>query len=206
MGYHLAGFDVTGVDINPQPRYPFTFYQGEWDAYRFDRFDVIHASPPCQAYSITRHTHDVEHPDLLAPVRERLKEWGGPYVIENVPGAPMVNPITMCGAQRRAVDPATGLTLRLRRHRLFESNLPLMAEPCSCDSTPVGGVYGGGSSDRNHALEVRRGGYTPAGSVRAELMGIDWMTQDGLAQAIPPSYTQWIGEQALDSLASCGTP
>jgi DNA (cytosine-5)-methyltransferase 1 len=195
VGYHRAGFDVVGVDIAPQKNYPFEFHQADAMTYPLDGFDVVHASPPCQAYSITRHTHSVQHPDLLDPIRERLKAWGGPYVIENVPGADMPGAIELCGAQNTAHDPDTGLTLRLRRHRLFESNVFLMGEPCSCDRVPVGGVYGGGSSDRNHALEVRRGGYTPASKVRAQLMGIDWMTQAELAQAIPPAYTEFIGGQ-----------
>ena len=113
----------------------------------------------------------------------------------------MPDAVTVCGGRLRAHDPRTGMTLRLRRHRLFQSNVPLMAEPCACDSTPVGGVYGGGSADRNHAREVRRGGYTPAGPVRRALMGIDWMSQDQLSQAIPPAYTEHIGWQLLAQAA-----
>lgn len=200
MGYHRAGFDVVGVDIKPQPRYPFEFHNADALTYPLDGFDVVHASPPCQAYSVTRHTHSVEHPDLLAPVRSRLKSWGGLYVIENVPGAPMDHPITLCGAQHRAYDPSTELMLRLRRHRLFESNVALMSEPCSCDSTTVGGVYGGGNTSLEHARQVRKGGYNPPTEVMRELMGIDWMTYDQLCQAIPPAYTEFIGEQILEQL------
>ncbi len=209
VGYHRAGFtDIVGVDTDTAAlrRYPYTAVR--MDAMTalaggidLEGFDAIHASPPCQAYSITKHTHDREHPDLLGPVRDALTAWGDrtgrPWVIENVPGAPMPDAITMCGGAQRAHDPATGMTLRLRRHRLFASNVPLMAQPCACDRTPVGGVYGGGSSDRNHALQVRRGGYTPAAPVRRALMGIDWMTQDQLSQAIPPAYTEHIGWQLL---------
>jgi DNA (cytosine-5)-methyltransferase 1 len=205
MGYARAGFDVTGVDAHRMPRYPFRFIHADAMTYPLDGFDVIHASPPCQLHSAGTRALDIDYPDLIAPTRERLKVWGGPYVIENVEGAPLINPITMCGAQHRAFDPATGLTLRLRRHRLFESNLPLMAEPCSCDSTPVGGVYGGASTTLERARTVRHGGYTPSRKVQETLMGIDWMSRAELNQAIPPAYTQWIGEQALLSIP-CGTP
>jgi DNA (cytosine-5)-methyltransferase 1 len=202
-GYARAGFQVVGVDINPQPRYPFEFHQADALTYPLDGFDVIHASPPCQAYSITRHSHGKAHPDLLPAVHERLEASGLPWVIENVPGAPMPKSqtITICGAQHRAYDPRSGLTLRLRRHRLFASNVFLMAEPCTCDRTPVGGVYGGGNTDREHALKVRKGGYNPPLATMRALMGIDWMTYDTLTQAIPPAYTQFIGEQLQDHLA-----
>jgi len=213
VGYARAGFTVTGVDMDEQAlsRYPFeSMCMDALDALDggmdLDAFDVIHASPPCQTYSVTRHTHSNEHPDLLAPVRERLEAWaertGGIWVIENVPGAPLPDAIEVCGAHLRAEDPTTGLTLRLRRHRLFASNAWLMAMPCGCDGGPTGGVYGGGSSDRNHAREVRRGGYTPPLAVRKALMGIDWMNRDQLAQAIPPDYTQMIGEQILAHMSA----
>ena len=208
VGYARAGFDVVGVDNNKTAlrRYPFESVCAdamdlldltEW---RGRPIAVKAASPPCQPYSITRHSHTVFYPALIGPVRESLTEWGGPYVIENVEGAPLPGALTICGAQLRAHDPATGLTLRLRRHRLFESNVFMLAEPCSCDSTPVGGAYGGGRRDRKLALEVRRGGYTPHKTVRAELLGIDWMTRDQLSQAIPPAYTQFIGEQLIERL------
>jgi DNA (cytosine-5)-methyltransferase 1 len=214
VGYARAGFDVTGVDMDARAlrRYPYRAVRMDaMDALdggiRLDAFDAIHASPPCQAYSVTRHTHSVEHPDLLPAVLAILTAWGDrtgrPWVIENVPGAPMPadRTITICGAQQRADDPRSGLALRLRRHRLFASNLFLMAEPCSCDRTAVGGVYGGGNTDREHAHKVRRGGYNPPTAVARRLMGIDWMTYDQLNQAIPPAYTQFIGEQLIEALA-----
>lgn len=206
-GYAKAGFEVVGVDATKQPRYPFAFHLADALTYPLDGFDVIHASPPCQAYSITKHSHSKEHPDLLVEVRERLQAWGGPYVIENVPGAPLLNPVELCGA-------AFGLTttdddgshLVLRRHRLFESNLLLMAPSCACAEYrqrgyKVAGVYGGGSPDRHHAETVRHGGYTPSRQRRAELIGCDWMTLHGLSQAIPPAYTAFIGEQLAQHLA-----
>lgn len=209
VGYHRAGFDVVGVDIEPHRDYPYEMHVA--DALAVLRgegpvdpagFDVIHASPPCQAYSITRHSHGKEHPDLLPDTRRLLQAWGGAYVIENVPGAPMPGAVVLCGSEfgLRAHDPASDRWLTLRRHRLFESNRFLMgAGGCTCASDRaagrIGGVYGGGSTDRNHAREVRRGGYTPSQQVAKELMGIDWMTRGDLTQAIPPAYTQFIGEQ-----------
>lgn len=203
MGYHRAGFDVVGVDINPQPHYPFEFHQGDAMTWPLDGFDAIHASPPCQAYSVTRHSHRKEHPELIDDVRPRLEFAGVPWVMENVVGAPLRNPFVLCGTMfdLRADDP-TG-PLFLRRHRLFEaSHLVFLPRPCRCvewkrAGLGVGGVYGGGSSDRAHAKNVRRGGYTPGANVRRALMDIDWTTQDELSQAIPPAYTEWIGAQLL---------
>lgn len=205
MGYHRAGFDVVGVDIDPQPRYPFEFHQADAMTYPLEGFDVIHASPPCQAYSITKHTHSKAHPDLVAPTRERLQ--GRVYVMENVVGAPLLNPVTLCGASfgLTAIDD-DGTPLVLRRHRLFESNMLLLAPPCECGNYKargfaIGGVYSGGSSDKHHAQHVRHGGYTPSKRVRAELMGMPWATLHGLSQAIPPAYTEFIGRQLLDHIA-----
>ena len=211
-GYSDAGFDVVGVDIEHQRRYPFRFFQGDalavlsnlLDGYLLGNFELgdfaaIHASPPCQAYSITKHSHSVQHVELIEPVREALIALGKPYVIENVPGAPLRDPLTLCGTEfgLKATD-ADGEVLWLKRHRLFESNVDLWgAGGCNCTGRTIGGVYGGGSSDRNHAKEVRRGGYTPGKEVRARLIGCDWMTLHGLSQSIPPAYTKHIGEQLL---------
>jgi DNA (cytosine-5)-methyltransferase 1 len=204
MGYHRAGFDVVGVDINPQPHYPFTFHQGDAMTYPLDGFDAIHASPPCQAYSVTRHSHGKAHPELIDDVRPRLDAIGVPWVMENVVGAPLRNPFELCGTMFDLVaEDADGSPLFLRRHRLFESGyLIFLPQPCRCVGWKargwgIGGVYGGGSSDRTHAKNVRRGGYTPGVGVRRSLMGIDWTTQDELSQAIPPAYTEWIGAQLL---------
>src|SRR4051812_1654279 len=163
-GYARAGFEVVGVDLEPQPRSPHTFVQG--DALEYVKanghlFDVIHASPPCQAYSITKHTHNVTHPDLVGPTRDALVATGLPYVIENVPGAPLLQPVTLCGTEfALPARDNDGRTLQLRRPRLFESNRFLLGAGGCMHGHPwgVGGVYGGGSSDRNHAREVRRGG------------------------------------------------
>lgn len=224
MGYHRAGFDVVGVDINPQPRYPFEFKQMDaMDTLRGASqmvtnfgtsgldFDAIHASPPCQAYSVTRHSHGKTHPELVEPVRELLQEIGLPWVMENVPGAPMTNYVELCGAsfELEATDD-DGAPLVLRRHRLFETSFMVWSPPpCECAryrnaGVMVGGVYGAGPSNRSKSpwkgSDRRRGGYTPKQHVRAELMGIEWMTQAELSQAIPPAYTEWVGRQLLGVL------
>jgi DNA (cytosine-5)-methyltransferase 1 len=199
MGYAAAGFEVVGVDSRPMPRYPFEFVQADAMAYPLDGFDVIHASPPCQAYSITRHSHKVEHPDLLPATLERLRASGKPWIVENVVGAPLTDALTLCGSMFNllAYDPKTAQTVQLQRHRLFQSSVLLLAPgPCRhAAGVQVAGVYGGGSTDLKHARNVRHGGYTPPDAVRRALMGIDWMSRRELAQAIPPVYTQWLGDQ-----------
>ena len=113
-GYANAGFDVVGVDVEPQPHYPYEFHQSDALSFPFDGFDAIHASPPCQGYSVTRAMHQgKQHPMLIESTRARLVSSGLPYVIENVPGAPLQNPVTLCGEM---------FGLRVIRHRLFESN------------------------------------------------------------------------------------
>lgn len=128
-GYHDAGFQVIGVDIDPQPRYPYTFFQA--DAIEFARefgslFDVVHASPPCQTFSRTKTLHDNEHPDLVEDTRLALQASGRPYVIENVVGAPLIDPIKLSGQHfNMTTEDVDGVPLKLVRHRLFESNIDL---------------------------------------------------------------------------------
>jgi DNA (cytosine-5)-methyltransferase 1 len=204
-GYARAGFDVTGIDLEPRyaKRYPHTFHAGDALAYVAEHgheYDATHASPPCQAYSITKHTNTVTHPELIEPTRAALIATGKPYVIENVVGAPLLDPLMLCGSEFNLTATDTdGTPLRLERHRLFESNVFLWGAG-SCHHNKridVAGAYGGGSSDRRYAKDVRRGGYTPAREVRAALLGIDWMTLNGMSQSIPPAYTEWIGSQLL---------
>lgn len=186
MGYHRAGFDVVGVDIEPQPHYPFEFHQGDALDYvwqHWTEFDAIHASPPCQAYSVTRTMHEAIHPELVSPVRDMLRSTRLPYVIENVVGAPLLEPIRLCGSS---------FGLRVWRHRLFEmSDPPAIAPVCShyhhplpLDITGTGGP--GGRHRKPRGLATAR-----------EAMGIDWMTRVELSEAIPPAYTEWIGAQLL---------
>lgn len=197
MGYHRAGFDVVGVDINPQPRYPFLFHQGdalELPTEYLVEFDAIHASPPCQAHSTLRHSPGAaDYPDLVEATRALLGASGRPYVIENVVGAPLINPITLCGSM---VGLEAG-EFQLRRHRLFESNHVLFTPSWCSHRLPVLGVYGDLSKNQRPST---RG--VKAGVAQAErLMGIDWMTRRELVQAIPPAYTEWIGTQLLAHLS-----
>lgn len=209
MGYHLAGFDVVGVDIKPQPRYPFEFHQG--DALEYCRqhgheFDAIHASPPCQAHTSLKTMHNAKrHQDLVPATRTLLRETGLPFIIENVPGAPLQNAITLCGSMfGLGVDDA-----ELRRHRLFESNVLLLSPTCAHGGSRVVGVYGGHVRDRRRVVGVYGDGVRDSRrkydrgvdeftvNQGREAMGIDWMTITELSQAIPPAYTEHLGKQLI---------
>lgn len=202
MGYSQAGFDVVGVDIAPQPRYPFSFIQA--DALTFDLvgFDAIHASPPCQSYSTSRYfpnANKIPAAKLIEPIRARLAAAGVPWIIENVVGAEMPDALELCGSM---------FGLSVRRHRWFSSSLLLFA-PRPCRHTagfynPVGGKirgYGAYASNTMYTCangEVRRReGYYRV-EVGRRAMGIDWMTMSELSQAIPPAYTAWLGAQLLE--------
>lgn len=188
MGYWRAGFDVVGVDVEPQPRYPFQFHQGDAMTFPIDGFDVIHASPPCQDWSALR-TLQVAHGTgwLLTATLERLAGAGVPWVVENVPGAEMgAMFVTLCGSS---------FGLGVRRHRHFASSVMLLAPACQhrLQGQPLG-VYGvGGSCDRGHG---RKGTIEES----RQAMGIDWMSRAELSQAIPPAYTEHIGGQLLAHL------
>ena len=168
------------------------------------QFDAIHASPPCQHASAgtraMRASGDDRHPALIEPVRELLQETGLPYVIENVQGAALRDPLTLCGTMfgLAAVD-EDGTPLEMWRHRLFESNVPLTAPPSGCVhgwySPQVAGSYGGARRDKHEARHVRHGGYVPSKTVQQRLLGIDWMTEGGMYQCVPPAYTTWLGYQ-----------
>lgn len=198
MGYSRAGFEVVGVDNRPQPNYPFRFI--EQDAFEFLggmyanppghlRFDAIHASPPCQAYSNAQRLQGNEHPNLIPFLREMLEAFALPFVIENVKGAPLREPVLLCGAS----FPELGVY----RHRLFESNVPMPLFP-----------------HLGHGVKLTKLGHPPvdgefmhvvghvSGVAKARAaMGIDWyMTQGEVAEAIPPAYTEWIGRQLLAAI------
>jgi DNA (cytosine-5)-methyltransferase 1 len=202
-GYHRAGFEVVGVDLELHSNYPFEFHRRDAlealaDEDFIDDFDAIHASPPCQRYSDLNNTKSEDYPDLIPPVREALDRTGMLYVIENVDGAPLRFPAMICGA-------ALGLRaherdLDLSRHRLFETNWDLITPPCRCRKGRTIGVYGGGSNSGSR----RRHDRDSTEAERREAMGIWWMNREQLAEAIPPAYTQLIGEQLLRELAHVG--
>lgn len=196
MGYHRSGFDVVGIDVNPQPHFPFEFHQMDWrDALRQFRSwaDVIHASPPCQAFSAMNNVHHRDHPRLIEPVRAALQATGKPWVIENVEGAraAMCQPVTLCG---------TMFGLGVIRHRLFESSLPIRAPRHPGHTGTFYSPSGHGDPNWRHRdanPHLRGKGYTQR---CREAMGIDWMNRDELAQAIPPTYTEFIGRQLMSFL------
>lgn len=193
-GYSDAGFDVVGIDIDPQPRYPYEFELG--DAVQFIRdhgheFDVIHASPPCQRYSKAQRIQGREHPDLIAATRAALLAVGVPYVIENVEEAraELINPAMLCGA---------AFGLRTYRHRLFEVNIHLEV-PLHYEHT-VRTVKMGRAvqpGDFYHAV----GNFSGVDYIRED-MGVPWMNRDGIRECIPPLYAEFIGSQLIEHLTS----
>lgn len=191
-GYQLAGFHVTGVDIKPQPRYAGdVFVQADAMTFPLDGYDAIHASPPCKGFTKLAALHASRHADLLTPTRGRLSRTGIPWVIENVPGAPMRPDWVLCGC--------LFLLPGLRRQRWFETNWSgvQLQSPCNHsdveDAVTVAGHPGGRSS--------RDGVHRPALATWRRAMGVDWMSARELSQAIPPAYTKCIGEQLLSHLA-----
>lgn len=213
MGLHRAGFDVIGIDIKPQPRYPFRFVQASALQPPFDlsRFDFIWASPPCQAHTALKTMYNAKHhEDLVPPTRALLKECGKPYVIENVVGAPVRPDIILCGTM---FGLGTG-DAELRRHRLFEINwTPPFTSPCNHSARRTCEVYGGHGHDKRRVrpntvgVWGKSGGYSVRDGVqqfsiaeRSEAMDIDWMTGAELSQAIPPAYSEFIGKAALQQM------
>jgi DNA (cytosine-5)-methyltransferase 1 len=198
MGYYRAGFEVVGVDIKPQPRYPFEFHQGDALTYPLEGFDAYHASPPCQPFAKIRKLTQSQgkakdYPELIEPIRKRLLAIGKPYVIENVPGAPLIEPLTLCGSF---------FGLPIRRHRLFEMNFEAWGVPCAhyaeiADKPPlhrltgksrVVGCYGNGRGKGDNKV------------LWSKAMGITWMTRKEMSQAIPPAYTEYIGKYLMRTL------
>lgn len=191
MGYHQAGFDeIVGVDIAPQPRYPFRFVQAdalEYVAAHGHEFDAIHASPPCQGYSNTQKLTGNEYPLLIEDVRKALQATGKPYVIENVPGAPLVNPTTLVGSM---------FSLMTMRPRLFECSFDvpfMLAPPPSARHAKMG-------RQPKNGEYVHVVGHVSNVDYCRSAMGIDWMTREELAEAIPPAYTKWLGKHLMAAL------
>ena len=209
MGYHRAGFEVVGVDLKPQPESPFEFHQEDAIEYIVQlgfTFDAVHASPPCQAYTSMRHmgkTAGDGAPDLVDVTRNALSMNYRPWIMENVAGSPLLNPLILCGTSFDLGVDRDGEWQPLRRHRLFESNMFLMGLPCKHPSGPGVGkslaVYGDHPQrtlndktyrvNRAHSIEEAR-----------VAMDIDWMGWRTITQAIPPAYTEWLGRQLIRAM------
>ncbi len=207
VGYSRAGFtEIVGIDVKPQPRYPFRFIQGDAlnPPVRLEDFDAIHASPPCQGYlnehfRVTPSGHvRADHPKLIGAMRDMLMASGRPYVIENIESAirEMRGPVRLCG---------TSFLLPLRRHRLFESSVPLMQMACRHElfmesKYPTQFRPKPGQSHLARVVQVYGNG--KGARMWPAAMGIEWMNRRELAQAIPPAYTEFIGRQLIASLHS----
>lgn len=208
MGYHRAGFDVVGVDIVDQPNFPgsglfprdgFEFHRADALEYPLNGFDAIHASPPCQAFTTMRHLGKMAGMgavDLIGLMRERLQSAGKPYIIENVVGSPLINPVRLCGSS---------FGLGVRRHRLFETNFLTSAPACNHEDVgrPIA-VYGDHpQGEKEKSYRINRATSLEEGQAA---MGIDWMEWRPLTQAIPPAYTEWIGRQLLGQIENEKNP
>jgi len=195
MGLHRAGFEVEGVDINPQPHYPFKFYQADAMTFDLSGYDAYWASPPCQSYTRKsanwgrKRVNKIEHPDLLAGIRKLLAATGKLYIIENVPGAPINAGLMLCGSM---------FGLKIRKHRLFEGNWALPFPPRTCDHK---GLYNPWQGEGHSADKMRAA------------MGIPWMPTSGgasrkigitgdLFNAIPPAYSEYLGKELIKVMVS----
>lgn len=206
MGLHQAWPDaeIVGVDIKPQPRYPFSFIEADVMTFlgwaQLSMFDFIWASPPCQKFTTlkTMWNHKNGYPDLIEPTRAYLSKSGAAYVIENVPGAPLLNPFALCGSSfGLGVEVYDGWR-QLRRHRLFETSFAAEAPGCKHTGATIG-IYGDHARDRRRKPGVRERGIDFPDVEKLPLgrkaMGIDWMHWKELSQAIPPAYSRYIAEQ-----------
>lgn len=197
-GYAQAGFEITGIDLKHGKRYEYEYIKGDVRDYLnkefLQKFDVIHASPPCQTHSVTKHLRNAQGRtttkkiDMIDEVRKALILSEKPYIIENVPKAPLINTILLCGSY---------FNLKVRRHRIFESNLKLKGTICNhkAQGRPIG-VYGTLND------EIPNGGKTAKNIDEArKAMGIDWMIWGELIEAIPPHYTKFLGKQIINNKA-----
>ncbi len=207
MGYHRAfpDADIVGVDIKAQPNYPFKFYKHNAMIFPLGGFDFIHASPPCQGYIQRNKNLVTKWPKLIEPIRERLERVDVPWVIENVEGAPLRNPVRLCG---------TMFDLLVLRHRLFESNVELCVDK-KCDhwGTVADGdfaaVYAFGGKGHRHGRDAEGRRLRDPGSKEGPdwgvAMGIDWMGKKEMSEAIPPAYAEYLGLQVKRHLTSLVT-
>lgn len=188
-GLHRAGFEVVGVDIRPQPHYPFEFVLADALTYPLDGFDFAWASPLCKGFANITATAKTKHlwPDQVTPIRARFEAWGGPWIIENVVGAPLRNWVELCGSM---------FGLKVYRHRRFESNLLLLVPPHvpHRDKTPSAGR---GISPKGF---ISVAGHINNTEYVKGAMGIHWTSGDGLSQAIPPAYSEFLGRQVIEQL------
>jgi DNA (cytosine-5)-methyltransferase 1 len=199
-GIYDCGYEVIGVDKSPMPNYPYEFYQEdavEFMSMGLEDFDFIWASPPCQAYSWSskgRRNEGTEYDDLVEITRHYLQESGKPYIIENVVGAPLINPVRLCGTMFPG--------LKVFRHRLFESNIPLVVD---MECAHEGHEAKKRRSDSGDFFTVA-GHWVGTTAEWSDAMGINWMTKSELAQAIPPLYSKYLVGQVNDSKDNNNTP
>jgi DNA (cytosine-5)-methyltransferase 1 len=187
MGLHRAGFEVTGVDIEPQPRYPFKFIRADALAFDFAGYDIVWTSPICHPHSNLNFVNRRAYPETIAPMRARLASAGVPYIIENVKRGVLINPVMLCGQM---------FGLKVFRHRYFESNVPLTA-PAHAKHDGATGTHRWPYKPVNGYLQVTGSGsnFTLAEGRRA--MGIPWMSRAELTQAIPPDFSEFLGRQLM---------
>jgi DNA (cytosine-5)-methyltransferase 1 len=208
-GYRRAGFEVVGVDIEPQPRYPFEFHRADamplltflpeggyipGSDWYLEDFAAIHASPPCQKFTAYRRRGDGVgdgYPDLIAPVRERLERSGLPWVMENVARSPVRPHVLLCGSS---------FGLDVQRHRWFETTVPMMSPPCAHGLQKPRFAHATNRTNLRRTVEI--GVWRIPLAIQQAAMGIDWMTLDELTEAIPPAYTEYIGGELMEAIAA----
>ena len=193
MGLHRAGFRVVGFDIEPQKNYPFEFVQQDALTVGLEPFDAVWASPPCQAFSAMQRANVMrnDHLDLIDPTRALVSSAGIPWIIENVPGAPLREPAMLCGLS---------FGLRVLRHRLFESSFFFLvpSHRTHPHQSKVRGMTPAGYLDQLDYI-----GFTTGSNMKAfrDAMGCEWMTPDEGRQAIPPAYSEFLGRYLMRAIA-----
>jgi DNA (cytosine-5)-methyltransferase 1 len=191
VGYHRAGFDVVGVDIAPQPNYPFELHQADAMTFPLEGFDAVHASPPCQMYSRALKHMSAPQPMLIDVVRVRLIANGAPWVIENVEGAPLPVQSTLLG-QHGVMLCGTAFGMRVFRHRLFETSFEVSGPPCA-HTRPAMNPH----NAKGRELMYEEFGRGDPEKVWCRDMGIEWMGRYEAREAVPPAFTEHIGRQLL---------